>query len=682
MKWKAVIEAKKTARDALSAPQSASQAETTATEPASPTVSTIPRPFFSDSVASQPPVIPTELERNLEKTKHKLLGVFRNAKKATSLNCSKSEQNELDSLKKNEDIIVKRSDKCKSLVIMNTTDYVQKVGDIVNTYEKVSKNPTAKLEEETKQLMKCTLKNKIPDDYLQRLLPQHTRTAEFYGLPKTHKTGNPLRPIVSACGNPFDKLSWFLQCILTQLLSLIPAHLPNTDSFLTKLKDSFPMGLPPGSIVFTLDVTNLYGSVPIQEGIDAVMTLIRNNLCKVNLFGISLSDLRSLLSHVLTNNYVRFGNDVFKQTSGIAMGSRIAPPVAIAFMHVLESGFLSSVNLTPSLYLRYIDDIFGVWTHGLDQLTHFFNCINSYHRSITFTMSTTSQSGQLPFLDTLITVHPSGEYTTELYFKPMAAPIIIHYTSAHPMSTKRGVLNAEIKRAMRVSSDKQAIDRSVKRIKTLFEQNGYPEFVIDKAVRNNLYRRTKDKKAKTKSTNETYIRLPYVDETLARKVKGILRKSDTKLRVAWTSGPTLGHKLISSAFSKPPCPAGSKHCHTCENGLRGQCTKKNVIYKIKCEICDKNGRAEFYIGESSRPIRYRFNEHLSDARLRKADTPLGEHISDVHFDANSGDINSGFKIEILGYGRDSAELKITESIKIRNLKPALNTMKSSWPLVP
>lgn len=127
---------------------------------------------------------------------------------------------------------------------MDTSDYKSKAEAIVTTYDSVNKNPTTKLEEETKNLMKTTLKGKIPDDYLQRLLPQHTRTAEFYGLPKTHRSGNPLRPIVSACGDPVDKLSWFLQCILTQLLRFIPAHLPNTDSYLTKLKESFPNGLP------------------------------------------------------------------------------------------------------------------------------------------------------------------------------------------------------------------------------------------------------------------------------------------------------------------------------------------------------------------------------------------------------------------------------------------------------
>ena len=180
---------------------------------------------------------------------------------------------------------------------------------------------------------------------------------------------------------------------------------------------------------------------------------------------------------------------------------------------------------------------------------------------------------------------------------------------------------------------------------------------------------------------ETYIRLPYVNEDVVRRVSGILRKSGTTLKVAWTSGPTLGQKLITSAFSKPPCPAGQRHCHACESGLKGSCTKRNVVYKITCMMCRTNGRSEFYIGESTRPVRYRYNEHLGDARLRKTDTPLGEHIIDCHFGASNSDINSGFSIEILSSGRDCAEIKITESIHIRNLRPTLNIMRSSWPLV-
>ena len=147
------------------------------------------------------------------------------------------------------------------------------------------------------------------------------------------------------------------------------------------------------------------------------------------------------------------------------------------------------------------------------------------------------------------------------------------------MSTKRAVLNGELKRALRVSSDQQAIDRSVQRIKNLFEQNGYPASVLDKAIKNNFCKRVKNKihSNVSQSGQETYMRLPYIDEDVVRRVNGILKRSGTSLKVAWTSGPTLGQKLITSAFSKPPCPAGQKRCHTWENGLKGKCTKKNVV---------------------------------------------------------------------------------------------------------
>ena len=214
-------------------------------------------------------------------------------------------------------------------------------------------------------------------------------------------------------------------------------------------------------------------------------------------------------------------------------------------------------------------------------------------------------------------------------------------------------------------------------------KNGYPNALIDRKVKNNMFKRqdrNPSSKKQDKNT-DTYLRLPYINETVVRRVNRILRRSGTPLKVAWTSGPSLSQKLITSAFTQPSCPAGQRHCHTCESGLKGKCTKKNVFYKIICNMCETNSRTELYIGESTHPIRYRFNEHLSDARLRKPDTPLGEHVSDVHFHATNIEINSAFRIEIIGSGRDCAEIKIAESIQIRKHKPTLNVMRSSWPLV-
>ena len=176
------------------------------------------------------------------------------------------------------------------------------------------------------------------------------------------------------------------------------------------------------------------------------------------------------------------------------------------------------------------------------------------------------------------------------------------------------------------------------------------------------------------------MRLPYINETIVRRVNGILRGSKAPIKPAWINDQSLQKSLISSALVSPPCPSGNKRCHTCQNGLQGKCNTKNVIYQITCKPCETKQLTESYIGECTRPVRYRLNEHLSDARLRKPDTPLGEHILHAHLDTSNTDINNSFRIEILDRGKDCAEVKIKESLYIRNIKPSLNSMQSSWPL--
>ena len=176
------------------------------------------------------------------------------------------------------------------------------------------------------------------------------------------------------------------------------------------------------------------------------------------------------------------------------------------------------------------------------------------------------------------------------------------------------------------------------------------------------------------------MRLPYINETIVHRVNGILRGQKAPIKPVWINGNSLQKRLISSALISPPCPAGNKTCHTCENGLQGNCIIKNAIYKITCKPCEAQQHDESYVGECTRPVRYRFNEHLSDARLRRLDTPLGEHTLQSHPDLSNAEVNKSFRIEIIDRGKDCADVKIKESIHIRNLKPSLNTMQSSWPL--
>ena len=637
-----------------------------------------PRPTFRDSDVQQPPDVDPAAERKLEGLKSKIMKLYTRHKTQEQPNVSSSVRRNLTHLKADQDLVIKQSDKCKSFVLLDKNDYLQKAQSITDSYQKIDKNPTRSLEEETKDLMRNTLQNKIPQDHLKRLLPQHARTAEFYGLPKTHKTDNPLRPIVAACGDPLDKLSWFLQLILGQLLQFVPTHLPNSDVFLARLREAFPVRLPENSIVFTMDVRNLYGSIPIQEGIDSVMTLIRDNVAKLDLFGLSLTDFHKLLSHVLTNNYLRFGQAYFKQTTGIAMGNRIAPPVAISFMHILESTFLSSLHLRPDFLTRYIDDYCGIWSHGAQQLEVFFEKFNSFNPAIKLTIDQTGETSEIPFLDILLTVRSNGTYTTELYIKPMTAPIVMHFHSAHPMATKKATLKSQIRRAMKVSSDQQARCRSLNKIVDLFVTNEYPISLINQSIKHCL--RPTSRKQPRNRANQCYMKLPYIDEVLSRRVTAAIRAAKAPITVCWTNPNTLKKKLVSSALTPPPCPSGNKRCHTCDNGLKGHCTTRMTVYQITCLACQIEGVEATYIGQTRRPIRARFNEHLGDARRRKLDTGLGDHTVDYHTNMDNSQVNRNYHVEILTTKEHEAELRICESVYIREHNPSMNTQARSWRL--
>ena len=57
-------------------------------------------------------------------------------------------------------------------------------------------------------------------------------------------------------------------------------------------------------------------------------------------------------------------------------------------MDEVETEFLKSQELQPFLWLRYIDDIFFLCTHGTQELDPFLNELNKFHPNLRFTYET------------------------------------------------------------------------------------------------------------------------------------------------------------------------------------------------------------------------------------------------------------------------------------------------------
>ena len=68
-----------------------------------------------------------------------------------------------------------------------------------------------------------------------------------------------------------------------------------------------------------------------------------------------------------------------------AMGTKMAPSFANLFLSIFETYTLSNALFHPRTWWRYLDDIFMIFTEGLDHLKIFVNYLNNVHPTIQFT---------------------------------------------------------------------------------------------------------------------------------------------------------------------------------------------------------------------------------------------------------------------------------------------------------
>ena len=456
----------------------------------------------------------------------------------------------------------------------------------------------------------------------------------------------------------------------------------DTKDLLDRLSAHSRLGIPQGAIFFSIDVVNLYGSIPISEAVDAAIDKLVAHRDEIDTFGLSPDDVRTLLEHCLNRNVFSFDNKFYKQTLGIAMGNPCAPPIAILFLDRFERSALESVSKKPAFFVRYIDDYAGIWCHGEQALVDFVAHLNSLHPTLRFTLEHSGGGSAVPFLDTLVTLVTRDNITsveTELYIKPTNSGIILHYHSAHPTSTKHNIVRNQFCRAIRNSSNATKQKESVKKIWNLLVQNSYPERVLKRLLRE-VQRKGTLARAPGNSREkrgDLFLCLPYVDEQLLCKIQSKVRKSGLNVRIAWKNPQKLRNKLIRSSLSKPRCPGGPR-CHTCASGFSGDCTQKNVVYRVNCKLCAQQGKESTYIGETKRPVRLRFNEHVRDALNESEGSPMGDHFREHHPRTT---VPIPLQITVIHKARDHPDRKIAESLLIQKHRPALNTNIASWPIL-
>ena len=118
-----------------------------------------------------------------------------------------------------ESIIVLPADKGKCVVIMDRSEYLEKATSMLwdeKTYTKLKKDSTNRIRSGLIQkLTKLKHQGKITAQQLSYLKPSNNPVIpRFYGTPKIHKNGNPIRPIVNYTGSVTYKVARELADVL------------------------------------------------------------------------------------------------------------------------------------------------------------------------------------------------------------------------------------------------------------------------------------------------------------------------------------------------------------------------------------------------------------------------------------------------------------------------------------
>ncbi|XP_072446725.1 uncharacterized protein [Chiloscyllium punctatum] len=290
-----------------------------------------------------------------------------------------------------------------------------------------------------------------------------------------------------------------------------------------------------------MDISALYTSIPHNDGIASTASVLNTNNCQ------SPNTILQLIRFILDHNVFTFDNQFFIQTHGTAMGTKFALQYANIFMHRFEQDFFSMQDLQPTLYTRYFDDIFFLWTHGEESLIKLHSDINKFHPTIKLTMDYSRLS--VSFLDTCVSIK-DGHLSTTLYRKPTDNLTMLHFSSFHPKHIKTAIPYGQALRIHRICSDEEERDGHLEGLRDALTRTGYDAQLIDCQFRRATARNRND--LLRRQTRAATDRVPFVVQYFpgAEKLCHVLRdlqhiiNEDEHLTKTFPTPPLLTFKQL------------------------------------------------------------------------------------------------------------------------------------------
>ena len=584
-------------------------------------------------------------------------------------NLSLAEKEALAELTKAPNIVIKPADKGSAVVIQNRLDYVREGLRQLSDPNFYMLSPTDLTHVHNDLVHKLVSKlhtdGEIGDKCKKYLCIDNVKTPQLYLLPKIHKNKLPVpgRPIVSANNSPTERISQLADHFLQPLLPHTRSYIRDTTDFINHIEALAPLSA--NSILCTVDVASLYTNIPNHEGISACEQMLSQHRPR----GLkpSNSSIATLLEYVLYMNNFDFNDLHYLQIGGTAMGTKVAPSFANIFMADFEDKWVYNYPLQPTIWLRYIDDIFMIWDHGEDTLQAFLHHLNTCHKTIKFTSETSTT--EVNFLDTTVKVDQNRTVYTDLYCKPTDSHNYLLYDSAHPKHLKDSLPYSQLLRIKRICTKPEDFERNAIFIATHFKRRGYPADLIEEALlkvyglgRVDLLH-PPNTISQPSEMDKLFLVSPFhplqsplkdiVNDTWSLLGRNLATDNLYSKRITFGNRraknlkDTLVHAKLPPTKPKRTTPLAKTSAKTCKarvecryctrlnttgtiishstgksytSMINVTCNSNNLIYCICCKTCQKQ-----YVGQTLNSIKERFKCHFTCITAPDLDNPIGRH---------------------------------------------------------
>lgn len=529
-----------------------------------------------------------------------------------------------------------------------------------DTYEETEKTQVKKTADRVKKkLQEMAARGVISEKLLTGLQVKHPKAGTLKLNRKIHKQRNgngryPWRAYVSGIGTATEGIAGLVEWELDQGVRGLHSFVEDSSDFLRQLKEWGP--LQQEDFMFTVDVVNMYPSIPRDSGREAM----RRNLASRTDLTIPTEDLLELADLVLESNEIEFEGGRATQIDGTAIGSKLGKNYSCTFMGEWEKKTQEKaerrLGKRPLLWKRFVDDGFGVWRGTVEEFQSFMLICNQEDLRINITYEICREKAV--FLDVEVIKQRNGNLKTTLYVKPTDRQRYLHVDSDHPNHTKKGIAKGQLKRLKRICSEEADFQRRASELKKNLMKRGYGEKGLKRELQNarswsredalkKVEREKTDKKVNFVLTHSAY--LPNVSKIMRdnfhhMRIEGLEGVFEEPPRVSLRKGRSIGNMVMDQQPEKGRGSSGRcGGCKLCPNMKMTQtfrdqegrtfdirtvmtCESVGVVYGMECKKCQKI----VYVGKTCNSLRERFYGHRSDFTRKDMEAPISHFMKEGH----------------------------------------------------